>query len=41
VPVVFGGLAGLGSFVVFWASSALLVSGGLIARRGNMGELDK
>ena len=41
IPVVFGGLAGLGSLEVFWASAALLVSGGLIARRGNMGELDK
>jgi len=41
VPVVFGGMAGLGAFAVFWASAALLVSGGLIARRGNMGELDK
>lgn len=41
VPLVFGGLAGLGALAVFWASAAMLVSGGLIARRGNMGELDK
>lgn len=41
VPVIFGGLAGLGALAVFWASAAMLVSGGFIARRGNMGELDK
>ncbi len=41
VPVIFGGLAGFGALAVFWASAAMLVSGGFIARRGNMGELDK
>ena len=41
VPVVFGGLAGFGALPVFWASAALLAFGGMIARRGNMGELDK
>ena len=35
------GLAGFGALAVFWASAAMLVSGGFIARRGNMGELDK
>jgi hypothetical protein len=41
VPVVFGWLAGFGAGAVFWASAALLVGGGLIARSGGMGELDR
>ena len=41
VPVLFGWLAGFGAIAVFWASAALLVSAGVVARGGNMGELDK